>query len=108
MQGLLPFESIINNKIQNKEKEYLPKCIDYACGSGHFLTEAMDRIQKILDNNFDTSILSPEQKRQYNLWKTYEETRTAYSWASSFIYGIEKDYRLAKTTKVSCFLMEMA
>lgn len=64
----------------------------------------MDRIQKILDNNFDTSILSPEQKRQYNLWKTYEETRTAYSWASSFIYGIEKDYRLAKTTKVSCFL----
>lgn len=100
----IPFESIINNKIQNKEREYLPKCIDYACGSGHFLTEAMDRLQKILDNNFDTSILSPEQKRQYNLWKTDEDTKTAYSWASSFIYGIEKDYRLAKTTKVSCFL----
>jgi type I restriction enzyme M protein len=40
----------------------------------------------------------------FNLWKTDEETKTAYSWASSFIYGIEKDYRLAKTTKVSCFL----
>ena len=42
----IPFESIIKNKIENKEKEYLPKCIDYACGSGHFLTESMDRIQK--------------------------------------------------------------
>ena len=100
----IPFETIIKNKINNKEKDYLPKCIDYACGSGHFLTEAMDRIQKILDNNFDTATLSPEQKRQYNLWKTDEDTKTAYAWASSFIYGIEKDYRLAKTTKVSCFL----
>jgi hypothetical protein len=27
-----------------------------------------------------------------------------YNWANEFVYGIEKDYRLAKTTKIACFM----
>ncbi len=30
--------------------------------------------------------------------------RNSYQWAKTFVYGIEKDWRLTKTTKLSCFL----
>ena len=39
-------EDIIEEKIRNRDANCLSKVIDYACGSGHFLTEVMDRIQK--------------------------------------------------------------
>ena len=51
------------------EKFKNPKIIDYACGSGHFLTEA----SKILSD-------------------------------SNNIYGIEKDYRLARVSKIALFM----
>lgn len=56
-----------------------PKVIDYACGSGHFLTEAVEAINahKPSDNN---------------------------DWTAQSIFGIEKDYRLARVSKVSMFM----
>lgn len=44
----IPFEKIIEQKISNGEKDFLPRIIDYACGSGHFLTEGMDRLQNMV------------------------------------------------------------
>jgi type I restriction enzyme M protein len=45
----IPLKEVINNKIKNGDNNFLPYIIDYAAGSGHFLTEAMDEIQKIID-----------------------------------------------------------
>ncbi|MCW6702242.1 N-6 DNA methylase [Anaerococcus sp. NML200537] len=56
-----------------------PKIIDYACGSGHFLTEGIDIINEIKSNNDN-------------------------SWIRENIYGIEKDYRLARVSKISLFM----
>lgn len=57
----LPLEKFIN-----------PKIIDYACGSGHFLTE----ISKILSDD-------------------------------KYIFGIEKDYRLARVSKITLFIQSV-
>ena len=57
----LPLEKFIN-----------PKVIDYACGSGHFLTE----ISKILSDD-------------------------------KYIFGIEKDYRLARVSKITLFIQSV-
>ncbi|HEY5236692.1 MAG TPA: N-6 DNA methylase, partial [Rhabdochlamydiaceae bacterium] len=38
-------------------------------------------------------------KKRINSW-----TESSFDWASDYIYGIEADYRLVKTAKVSCFL----
>ena len=51
----IPFEKIIEQKISNL---FLCKIIDYACGSGHFLTEEMDRLQNIVDEKIDTKNLT--------------------------------------------------
>lgn len=93
----IPVESIINKKINYGEDEYLPYIIDYACGSGHFLTESMHRVDKCLKNSFK-SLKTVPQKNNFEKWIK------DYSWTNEFIYGIELDYRLAKTTKVACFL----
>lgn len=71
----LPIESITKNLKGDK----YPKVIDYACGSGHFLTEGIETINAIIksDNN---------------------------DWVSEKIYGIEKDYRLARVSKISLFM----
>ena len=39
----IPFETIIEEKINSKDNNFMPYVIDYACGSGHFLNDAMDR-----------------------------------------------------------------
>ncbi len=93
----LPIENIIKNKLTSREPNFMPYTIDYACGSGHFLTEVMmyaDNILKKIDGNF----LNSKQLENYNSWVN------GYRWAGEFIYGIEKDYRLSKTTKIACFL----
>lgn len=92
----LPIKSIIDEKIRNKEEKFLPYIIDYSCGSGHFLTESMERVQYYM-NRIDESKLSVGQKNNLRNWNNF-------AWAKEFIYGIEDDYRLAKTTKVACFL----
>ncbi len=94
----IPYETIIMNKIESGENEFLPYTVDYACGSGHFLTEAMGRVDAVLKNNEFPNSVSNVQKSKWELW------RQDFSWAKEFIYGIELDYRLAKTTKVAGFL----
>ena len=69
--------------------------IDYACGSGHFLTEYMDLEQNII-KNINKSKFSKAAQRELE--------KGDYEWAENYVYGIEKDYRLAKTTKLNTFL----
>lgn len=94
----LPIKEFIANKIQKSETDILPVVIDYATGSGHFLTEWMDEVQTIIDN-FDTSGLRPAATKKIRGWK-----QDQFEWAKEYVYGIEADYRLVKTTKVSSFL----
>lgn len=93
----LPLENIINYNLRNNN-QILPYVIDYAAGSGHFLTESMDELQKIIDN-IDTSNIKESFKNKLNAWKL-----NPYDWAEKYIYGIEADYRLIKTSKINCFL----
>ena len=57
----------------------LPNVIDYACGAGHFLTEAVEAINMVRKDNDN-------------------------SWVEKHIFGIEKDYRLARVSKVCLFM----
>lgn len=61
------------------------------------MTEGMDRIDRIV-KSIDGSKMRTAAKGNLRKWCA------EYAWASEFVYGIEKDYRLAKTAKVSCFL----
>lgn len=71
----LPIESIAKNLKGDK----YPRVIDYACGSGHFLTEGIETINSVINSvNND--------------------------WVGEKIYGIEKDYRLARVSKISLFM----
>ena len=54
--------------------------IDYACGAGHFLTEAIEAINYFAQSDGNNA------------------------WARDHIYGIEKDYRLARVAKISLFM----
>ncbi|AIF53544.1 restriction endonuclease subunit S [Pelosinus sp. UFO1] len=94
----LPIKEFIANQIQKNEVDILPAAIDYATGSGHFLTEWMDEVQTIIDN-FDTAGLRPNATKKIRGWK-----QDQFEWAKEYVYGIEADYRLVKTTKVSSFL----
>lgn len=76
----LPLQSIMKD---NDSMNY-PKVIDYSCGAGHFLTESVNAI------NASASVLG--------------EGRTDNSWVDRKIYGVEKDYRLARVAKVSLFM----
>jgi len=95
----LPIKQTIDRKNDSKEEKILPYVIDYASGSGHFLTEIMGEINKYVEEIDDSYIKGGERaKIFFNSQKSY------YVWAKEYIYGIEKDYRLAKTTKISTFL----
>ena len=95
----LPIDNIIKEKLQNGEKgEYLPYVIDYAAGSGHFLTETMHEVQRIIDNN-EFPDVKAEVKRFIKQAKEFH-----FDWAFDYVYGIEKDYRLVKVGKVGCYL----
>ena len=93
----LPLMDIVNEKIKAKEPYILPLIIDYSCGAGHFLTEGIDEINSLLPQ-IRTDSLSGQQKR------FFDGTKDNYLWARDYIYGIEKDHRLAKTTKIAMFL----
>lgn len=93
----LPIEKIVADKLARKDPKFLPYLFDYAAGSGHFLTEGMERIDAVLQT-VDISKLDRTQKGNFKAWQEN------YLWAKEFVYGVEKDYRLAKTAKVSCFL----
>ncbi|MDN5638260.1 MAG: restriction endonuclease subunit S [Staphylococcus equorum] len=73
----LPLESMLQN-----HSEPL-KVIDYACGSGHFLNEYGSQVSKLLK-----TIKDIDEPNSY-----YAQT-----------YGIEKEDRLAKVSKVASFM----
>ena len=62
-----------------------PKIIDYACGAGHFLTEGFEAVE-ICANAIDSN------------------TEPSNQWVEKKIFGIEKDYRLARVSKISLFM----
>lgn len=93
----LNYPQFVENKINNNEKEFLPKILDYACGAGHFLTESIDEIQEIL-KTIDSETINRD------LIENLEDYKRSTKWAEKYIYGIEKDYRLARTSQISCFL----
>ncbi len=95
----LPISSIIDDKLSNGEqKGLLPYIIDYAAGSGHFLTESMHEIQHILESQ-NTAKYNANTAHKIAAWE-----EDPYNWATRYIYGIEKDYRLVKVGKVGCYL----
>ena len=78
------WDSLPLDKILHTNEGYkLPKVIDYACGAGHFLTEAVEAINT------------------YFRHKDCAEQIEENLWVEKCIYGIEKDYRLARVAKVS-------
>ena len=95
----LPIQEITKAKIEEGNKhDLLPTIIDYAAGSGHFVTESMEEVQKYIDN-LDESSFNPTTKKSIKKWKDDQ-----FDWADDYVYAIEKDYRLVKTAKVSCYL----
>ena len=94
----LPLDSIMEEKLSRKDGEILPYMIDYAAGSGHFITEFMHEIQDII-NNCDTSKYIEETRKHLINWQN-----SHFDWATDYVYGIEKDYRLVKVGKVGCYL----
>lgn len=62
-----------------------PKVIDYACGAGHFLTEGFEAVESSA-NAINGS------------------TKPSVQWVEKKIFGIEKDYRLARVSKISLFM----
>lgn len=62
-----------------------PKIIDYACGAGHFLTEGYEAVE-FCANAINNS------------------TKPSNQWVEKKIFGIEKDYRLARVSKISLFM----
>ncbi len=77
----LPIERIIK---KNDGIEF-PKVIDYACGAGHFLTQGFEAI--------NACILAIDPSCEIDR-----------SWAEHKIFGVEKDYRLARVSKISLFM----
>ena len=77
----LPLRYIIENE-EKKEIRY-PKIIDYACGAGHFLTEGFREVNETIAN------LGFKAEK---------------GWERDCLFGIEKDYRLARVSKISMFM----
>ena len=97
----IPIKNIINAKNDNKEKYFLPYVIDFASGSGHFLTEIMDEINHYVDKIGEEASYIKGGRSAKDEFTSYSNN---YKWAKEYVYGIEKDYRLAKTTKIHTFL----
>jgi type I restriction enzyme M protein len=95
----LPIDKMVIDKLHKSLRgDLLPTIIDYASGSGHFITESMHEVQQIIDGvNSDDFIA--DTKRQIEAWKIQH-----FDWAFDYVYGIEKDYRLVKVGKVGCYL----
>lgn len=96
----LPLEQKTEEILKDDEnpRKLLPVMIDFASGSGHFLTEYMDKIQSVI-NNVETGNLSSSNKRKFE-----EFINNPFTWSNKYVYGLDIDYRLVKTAKVSSFL----
>ena len=96
----LPIKEMIEGKLKDNDVEMLPSVIDFACGTGHFLTEYMDKVQSIIENEIDISKAKPTARKKLQGWIDYDK----FGWASDYVYGIDADYRLVKSSKVNSFL----
>lgn len=97
----LPIKEFIENRIKKGNTDgILPTVIDYACGTGHFLTEYMDMVQAIIDD-IDISSARRSIKPKLEFWRS---DGGQYQWANEYVYGVDADYRLIKSSKVSSFL----
>lgn len=95
----LPIDTIVEEKLQKGEaNNLLPFVMDYAAGSGHFLTETMHEMQRLIDQKDDKKY-NPTTAKKIRNWKDDH-----FDWAIDYVYGIEKDYRLVKVGKVGCYL----
>ncbi|MDR0438035.1 MAG: N-6 DNA methylase [Bacteroidales bacterium] len=95
----LPIDKIVNEKLdKGTNNELLPYLIDYAAGSGHFMTESMHEIQRLIDEKNPKNYIEGTAKKI----KTWQNDH--FDWATQYIYGVEKDYRLVKVGKVGCYL----
>lgn len=92
----LPIDKMLTESI-NQPVPKLPAVIDYAAGSGHFITEIMEAYQDCI-NEIDVAGFYPEAEKTVDKWRL-----DPYSWAGKYVYGIEKDYRLVKVAKVGCY-----
>lgn len=81
----LPLDSIIID--EEKNEVHYPKVIDYSCGAGHFLTEGFREINETVSL----------REKEYGI-------KAERGWERDCIYGIEKDYRLARVSKISMFM----
>ena len=95
----LPLAELVQERVKERMEEPLPSVIDYACGSGHFLTEYMAQMQEIIEKKVDISNTSPRIKNLFQSWRGY----TKFLWAQDSVYGIDLDNRLVKTSKVNAF-----
>lgn len=95
----IPIKQMIEKEV-NKEAPELPAVIDYAAGSGHFITEAMEEFQDIINGFKEEEMKNffPKAIKQVKSWQA-----DPYEWAAKYVYGIEKDYRLVKVAKVGCY-----
>jgi len=85
----LPISKYIKEQLNERTPE-LPAVIDYSVGSGHFLTEVMEEYQRVIEEDIDASKLETDDAETFvNAWRINK-----YDWASKYVYGIEKDYRL--------------
>jgi type I restriction enzyme M protein len=97
----LPVDKILEEKLSAARAgndTLLPYVMDYAAGSGHFVTEIMNEIQRLLQAKNDKDY-PPGAAKKIRTWKD-----DLFSWAINYIYGVEKDYRLVKVGKVGCYL----
>ena len=94
----LPLDKIVDKTLKSKEGDLLPYMIDYAAGSGHFITEYMHEVQNIINQKEPSKYIDRTSKKIKN-WKDDQ-----YDWATEYVYGVEKDYRLVKVGKVGCYL----
>ena len=72
----------LDRAVRRGAKLVHPRIIDYACGAGHFLTEAVEAV----NNHYAAA---------------GGKTSNDNSWVEKSVYGVEKDYRLARVSKVS-------
>ena len=95
----LPLDGLVDKKLEaGKKDELMPFVMDYAAGSGHFLTESMHEMQRFLDAKNPNDYIQATAKKIRN-WKDDH-----FDWAEKYVYGVEKDYRLVKVGKVGCYL----
>ncbi|WP_322962346.1 N-6 DNA methylase [Mycoplasmopsis cynos] len=69
--------------IKKNDKINYPRIIDFSCGAGHFITEGFNQVNKYFEKH--NLLIKP-------------------NWESECIYGVEKDYRLARVSKISLFM----